>query len=54
MLTLQTNLGNIVIELDKTNTPNTAENFINYAQNGFYDGTIFHRVISNFMIQGGG
>jgi peptidyl-prolyl cis-trans isomerase B (cyclophilin B) len=54
MVTLQTNHGNITIELDTENTPVTVENFINYAKNGFYDGTIFHRVISNFMIQGGG
>lgn len=54
MLTLQTNYGNIKIELDFENTPNTAENFLSYAKNGFYDGTIFHRVINGFMIQGGG
>lgn len=54
MITLQTNLGNIVVELDTDNTPKTAENFLNYATKGFYDGTIFHRVINNFMIQGGG
>lgn len=54
MITLQTNLGNIVIELDHANTPNTAANFLSYAKNGFYDGTIFHRVINGFMIQGGG
>ena len=54
MITLQTNLGNIVIELDHSNTPKTAENFLNYVKNGFYDGTIFHRVIDGFMIQGGG
>lgn len=54
MITLQTNHGNITIELDETNTPVTAENFKTYAKNGFYDGTIFHRVINGFMIQGGG
>ncbi len=54
MITLQTNLGNITLELDFQNTPKTAENFMNYAKNGFYDGLIFHRVINNFMIQGGG
>lgn len=54
MITLQTNFGDIKIELDFENTPNTAQNFLNYAQSGFYDGTIFHRVISGFMIQGGG
>ena len=54
MITLQTNLGNITIELDTKNTPITAENFLNYAKSGFYDGTIFHRVMNGFMIQGGG
>lgn len=54
MLTLQTNMGNITIELDTKNTPVTAENFLNYVKNGFYDNTIFHRVINGFMIQGGG
>ena len=53
MIHLQTNHGDISIELDVENTPKTAENFLNYAKNGFYDGTIFHRVINNFMIQGG-
>lgn len=51
---LQTNFGTIVIQLDVETTPKTAENFINYVNTGFYEGTIFHRVISNFMIQGGG
>lgn len=54
MITLQTNFGDIRLELDKENTPKTAENFLEYAKNGFYEGTIFHRVIGNFMIQGGG
>lgn len=54
MITLQTNFGDIQIELDFENTPKTAENFQAYAQSGFYDGTIFHRVINGFMIQGGG
>jgi len=54
MLTLKTNFGDIEIKLDQENTPNTAENFLNYAKEGFYDGTIFHRVIDNFMVQGGG
>ncbi|HVE44639.1 MAG TPA: peptidylprolyl isomerase [Gammaproteobacteria bacterium] len=53
-ITLQTNQGQIVIALDTKNTPKTAENFLNYAKNGFYEGTIFHRVIDGFMIQGGG
>lgn len=54
MITLETNHGDITIELDFKNTPKTAENFLDYAKNGFYDGTIFHRVINGFMIQGGG
>jgi peptidyl-prolyl cis-trans isomerase B (cyclophilin B) len=54
MITLQTNFGNITLELDVENTPKTAENFLSYAKNGFYDGTLFHRVMSGFMIQGGG
>jgi len=51
---LQTNLGDIVIELDDQNAPVTTENFLKYVEEGFYNGTIFHRVIKNFMIQGGG
>lgn len=54
MITLKTNFGDIQIELDTQNTPKTAENFLKYAKDGFYDNTIFHRVINNFMIQGGG
>lgn len=54
MITIETNHGNITLELDFENTPNTAENFTNYAKEGFYDNTIFHRVIKGFMIQGGG
>lgn len=54
MITLQTNYGAIEIELDFENTPKTAENFLDYAKSGFYDGTIFHRVMDGFMIQGGG
>src|SRR5579862_5622170 len=54
MITLHTNFSDITIELDNENTPVTANNFLNYAKNGFYDNTIFHRVISGFMIQGGG
>lgn len=52
--TIQTNLGKIVLELDEANAPVTVANFVKYAQDGHYDGTIFHRVISGFMIQGGG
>ena len=51
---LQTNQGEIVIELDAEKAPKTTENFLNYVREGFYDGTIFHRIINNFMIQGGG
>lgn len=54
MITLKTNHGDIKLELDFTNTPTTANNFLNYAKGGFYDGTIFHRVMNGFMIQGGG
>lgn len=54
MITLHTNYGNIDIELDTEKTPKTAENFLQYAKSNFYDGTIFHRVINNFMVQGGG
>jgi len=54
MITLHTNLGDITIELNPEKAPKTCANFKQYAQDGFYDGTIFHRVINNFMIQGGG
>ena len=54
MITLHTNYGDIGLELDFENTPKTAENFLSHAKNGFYDGTIFHRIINGFMIQGGG
>ena len=54
MITLKTNRGDIVIELDQENAPKTCENFIQYVKEGHFDGTIFHRVIDNFMIQGGG
>ena len=54
MITLKTNHGDIVLSLDFNNTPKTAENFMNYAKNGHYNGTIFHRIINGFMIQGGG
>ena len=54
MVKLQTNYGTITIDLDFENTPQTAENFLNHVKNGYYDGTIFHRVINGFMIQGGG
>ncbi len=51
---IQTNYGEIIIELDEKKAPKTVENFVNYAEQGFYDQTIFHRVIDGFMIQGGG
>jgi peptidyl-prolyl cis-trans isomerase B (cyclophilin B) len=54
VIVLQTNFGSIKIELDTENTPKTAENFIKYVEKGFYDQTIFHRVMNGFMIQGGG
>ena len=54
MVKMDTNQGTIMLELDADNAPNTVANFLTYAKEGFYDGTIFHRVISNFMIQGGG
>jgi cyclophilin family peptidyl-prolyl cis-trans isomerase len=51
---LTTNMGAITLELYPENAPNTVENFLRYVKNGHYDGTIFHRVIPGFMIQGGG
>jgi peptidyl-prolyl cis-trans isomerase B (cyclophilin B) len=54
MITLHTSHGDINVELDFDKAPNTAANFLQYAKDGFYEGTIFHRVISTFMIQGGG
>jgi peptidyl-prolyl cis-trans isomerase B (cyclophilin B) len=51
---MSTILGDMILELDAENAPKTVENFVNYASSGFYDGTIFHRVINNFMVQGGG
>ena len=54
MITLKTTLSDIVIELDYDKAPNTAKNFEDYVKSGFYNGTIFHRVIKGFMIQGGG
>ncbi len=53
-ITMQTSMGDIVLELDRENAPISTENFVNYAKKGHYDGTIFHRVIDGFMIQGGG
>lgn len=54
MITLHTTYGDIDIELDFDNAPKTAANFLQYCRDGFYAGTIFHRVIDGFMIQGGG
>ena len=51
---MQTSMGDIVIELDTDKAPVTAENFLRYVREGFYDNTIFHRVINGFMVQGGG
>ena len=51
---MQTSLGKIVLELDSAKAPKSVENFLQYARSGQYDGTIFHRVMNDFMIQGGG
>jgi peptidyl-prolyl cis-trans isomerase A (cyclophilin A) len=50
----QTNMGSFIVELYPDKAPKTVENFLNYVKNGFYEGTIFHRVIHKFIIQGGG
>ncbi len=54
VVVMDTSQGTIEIELDQDKAPTTVQNFLNYVDTGFYDNTIFHRVISNFMIQGGG
>jgi cyclophilin family peptidyl-prolyl cis-trans isomerase len=54
LVRMQTNAGEIVMLLDREKAPKTVANFVQYASDGFYDGTIFHRVIDGFMIQGGG
>lgn len=54
MVIMETSKGNIKIELDSEKAPATVKNFLQYVDDGFYDGTIFHRVIKDFMIQGGG
>ncbi|HKB82420.1 MAG TPA: peptidylprolyl isomerase [Burkholderiales bacterium] len=51
---MQTSMGDFVIELDAEKAPVTAENFLQYVRDGFYDNTVFHRVINGFMVQGGG
>ena len=54
MIQFKTNIGDFTVELDAEKAPVTCENFLQYVNDGFFNGTIFHRVISNFMIQGGG
>ncbi|MFC2992108.1 MULTISPECIES: peptidylprolyl isomerase [Halomonas] len=54
MIVLQTNYGDISVELDHEKAPKTAANFEQYVRDGFYDDTLFHRVIDGFMVQGGG
>jgi peptidyl-prolyl cis-trans isomerase B (cyclophilin B) len=54
MIKLQTSLGDIQIRLDPAKAPETCASFLRYVEQGFFDGTIFHRVIKGFMIQGGG
>ena len=54
VVVVETTMGNITIELFKDRAPITAENFLSYANSGFYGGTIFHRVVRNFVVQGGG
>ena len=54
MVVLHTNFGDITIKMFEQEAPNTVKNFLEYANSGFYNGTIFHRVIDGFMVQGGG
>ncbi|WP_334048738.1 peptidylprolyl isomerase [Alteromonas gracilis] len=54
MVTLKTNFGDITLELFEDKAPKTVANFLSYVEDGFFDNTIFHRVINNFMVQGGG
>ncbi|EKO3418327.1 peptidylprolyl isomerase [Vibrio fluvialis] len=54
MITLHTNFGDIKIQLNEEKAPETSANFLQYCRDGFYDNTLFHRVIDGFMIQGGG
>ena len=51
---VETNLGDFVIELDRPRAPLSVNNFVTNVQNGFYDGTVFHRIVENFVVQGGG
>jgi cyclophilin family peptidyl-prolyl cis-trans isomerase len=51
---MDTNFGNILLELEDEKVPKTVENFLRYVREGFYEGTLFHRVVANFVIQGGG
>ena len=53
-VTFETTHGSFVLELDPTSAPETVENFLGYVREGFYEGTLFHRVIAGFMVQGGG
>jgi cyclophilin family peptidyl-prolyl cis-trans isomerase len=53
MVKLETSMGDIFLDLDEKNAPETVSNFLAYVEEGHYDGTIFHRVIDGFMIQGG-
>src|SRR5262245_2956230 len=53
-VTMKTSMGDIALELNKDKAPVSTENFLAYADKKFYDGTVFHRVIPNFMVQGGG
>ncbi len=54
VVVIETSMGDITVELNRARAPKSVENILSYVNSGFYDGTIFHRVISNFMIQGGG
>ena len=54
MIILHTNFGDIKVQLNEEKAPETSANFLQYCRDGFYDNTLFHRVIDGFMIQGGG
>ncbi len=54
VVVIETSMGDITVELNRARAPKSVDNILSYVNSGFYDGTIFHRVISNFMIQGGG